>query len=97
MERDHRAPADIRPGGPNHLLRNEFLPHEREGGLQCDPPEQTALRAQSLRRSTRSLSELGRDKLQRERRLFQLPGAYPGSYPKVVTWIVLPGELHLGP
>jgi hypothetical protein len=59
MERNHRAPDNIRHGGTNHLFGNELLPDEREGGLQRDPPEQAALRTQSLRGSTRSLSELG--------------------------------------
>ena len=71
MERNHRTPVDIRAGGANHLFRNEFLPDEREGGLQRHSSEQAALRTQSLRRSTRSLSELGRDQLQRQRGFFR--------------------------
>ena len=59
MERDHRTPVNVFPGGANHLLRNEFLSDERKGGLQRDPAEHAALRTQPLRRSARSLSELG--------------------------------------
>ena len=62
MERNHRTPVDIRPGGANHLFRNEFLPDEREGGLQRDPsrassptyPVPTSIRALLIRTGMRS-------------------------------------------
>src|ERR1700683_1756554 len=96
MERDHRTPVDIFLSSANHLLRNEFVSHECEGGLQRDPAQQAALRTQSLRGSARPLSELGRDQLQRQRGFSELPGADARSDATAFAWTLLSGELHLG-
>ena len=49
----------LRSGRAHHVRGNELLSHERQEGLQRNPAQHAALRAQPLRRSARSLSELG--------------------------------------
>ncbi len=108
MERDHRTPVDIGPGGTNHLFRNEFLPDEREGGLQRNPSEHssptyrvpTSIHALLIRTGMRSttartrLFRITRDSRSKRRKGFRTGFTFRRTTPGRITSATLKATLR---